>query len=474
MPADEARADEDRAAFAFAQAARVEHAAREDLDLEAGRELDASRSAACRPASPPRRGWRRRRIRSRRRRESGGRRAEASGGRSSAREPPDAFTSIAANAGRARSVRPRARATAWRRAAGRPPPASPRRAPPAPCRRAAGCAARAATARAMSIVIRPADSASLAGIHSGSPVHGATPCAHQQGLGHRHGIGRREADRARAARQASISSAQPTPRAASRAGGVEAASRARFEQREHPCRQVAHVDELQPRRSRHRRHEHLAAAGGTPRPVAEAPARIARADDQPRPHDDQALAEPAREHALALGLERAVGLAGDRRVGGKTVGARERCALVQPRRGERRIGRDAGDEQVARAAGQRAAPWVRTSAGRSRRCRSPRPSRRQRAPTRSPRRSPVSTSHAGGPVLACPAAVEHAHRVTARERRIEQRAAEEHAAAEDQQLHALYPEAPSLKRVRRRARSPARRRCTWCTARSARRCVRAD
>jgi hypothetical protein len=87
-------------------------------------------------------------------------------------------------------------------------------------------------------------------------------------------------------------------RAVRRPGAVEGAALAALDQADDPGGEVAHVDELQRLVVAQVGHQHLAAFERAPRPVAEAPAAVARADDQAGTNDESVLSE----HLLHLGL----------------------------------------------------------------------------------------------------------------------------------------------------------------------------
>src|SRR5690606_41961828 len=90
-----------------------------------------------------------------------------------------------------------------------------------------------------------------------------------------------------------------------RAAGVERAGGAALDHADRPLGQVARVDHLH-RSGAVARHKHLAALGDAVRPVGEAVALVARADDVARAGDAGALAELTARFGLAQGLERAV------------------------------------------------------------------------------------------------------------------------------------------------------------------------
>ncbi len=74
--------------------------------------------------------------------------------------------------------------------------------------------------------------------------------------------------------------------------------------------QIAHVDPVDVV-ARLRRTEHVAAALETLDPVGESIRVVARANDVGRPHDRSRFAIDLLHDAIAFGLERTVGLAGD-------------------------------------------------------------------------------------------------------------------------------------------------------------------
>ena len=218
-----------------------------------------------------------------------------------------------------------------------------------------------------------------------------------------------------------------------RAGRVVDAARIGLEGTDGPVGEVAHVDPLDRLVVRDVGDEHLAARERAPGPMAEAAGRIAGADDQPRADDQRACAEGRLDDALARRLLRPV-VAAVAVVGGEAGAARERAVLVHRRVRERRIRRDARDEAVAadlaRAPAARAHVGGHIAAGVDGSVEAAAGEAREVVHA-------VADDHldAVRPVAARAAAIEDRHRVATREGALEQRRAEEDAAADEQEFH---------------------------------------
>ena len=130
-----------------------------------------------------------------------------------------------------------------------------------------------------------------------------------------------------------------------RPGGLERAARLPFQQRDHPHREVAHVDELQAAQGLAGR-QHHAARGDAPRPVAEAVGGIVRADDQAGPDHQRAFAECLAYLVFAERFQRPVGFRRHR----FRAAIAERCdrrVFGDVRHAHVGIDRNRGDEEIA-------------------------------------------------------------------------------------------------------------------------------
>ena len=211
----------------------------------------------------------------------------------------------------------------------------------------------AATARLQSTRAKPRCSGSVDGTQSGSSFHGATPCSMRIRLADRDEAQRRAAAPARRV-DARLEHFGPAAGAAVlRSGRVEGAARAGLDGAHDPVGEVADVDQLDRLVAAHVGHQDLAAGQRAPRPVAEAAGAVARADDEPGADDQRALAERRRDDALARRLLRPVVARAVAVVFGDAVAGGERVALAHRRVRERRVGRDARDEAVAAARRER-------------------------------------------------------------------------------------------------------------------------
>ena len=260
-------------------------------------------------------------------------------------------------------------------------------------------------------------------IQSGSSIHSPTPAAHEP-LG-------RHPDDLRVARDASALVEQLLERDRV-AGRVVEAVELLLGRRDDPVGEVANVDELHRLVGRGRR-EHAATLGDASRPVREAVRRIVRADDQPRPDDERALAEGVHDDLLARRLQRAVVLDVLRVA---VVELRHRCALDR-RRAQVGVGGDARDVDVATDAAResldRAAHDAREEGG----------DVEHGVPLAAFERRQVERPVAADllglreELRVRLAAVEEGQLVAARERRLDERATEEACAAEDEEAHAF-------------------------------------
>ena len=212
-------------------------------------------------------------------------------------------------------------------------------------------------ARLVSAVCRAPSSPSGA-TQSGSSIHSPTPCS----------------SRNASSTQVASAPARTSP-VVGRVRHVERARQAALRDVERECGPVADVDEL-PRPVPGARGEHLSAAGDAVGPVREPVGRVVRTDDQPEAEVRGALAEHVVDHALARGLERAVVRADILRL--RVVELAPRDSTRRSPAGARRTRRSTRRRRRSRSLGALRRMPAR-SAGRSRRCRSPRPTSGPRA-----------------------------------------------------------------------------------------------